>query len=135
MRENRLHGLEGVETKSSLPLFDFSGQHCNFTDLEFFQLAVGKNGRCVLYREEMVAPVVKVPYCLVEQWQTQCIYTDMASYHHVAFSRRATCISKANLAPSGTMVPGFESPSNQDGDSNPKYYLPCPAYHPAPGLH
>ncbi|MBF8273499.1 MAG: hypothetical protein HW380_2604 [Magnetococcales bacterium] len=116
---------------------DFNGRRCQFVDLESCQKAVGGQGSCVLNRDGLVAPQGGAPFCLTEQWQTECIYRDREACEKVAAPRKATCIANPNLNRSreGAPVSGGTptgTPQGEDASKN-RNYLPSPDYFPSPG--
>lgn len=115
---------------------DLSGQRCQFVDLESCKKAVGDRGSCVLNRGEMVAPKGGSPFCLAEQWKTECLYQDRNSCEKVAIPQKATCIPNPNLTRdgSGTDSPlGGQAFGQREGQQQKRQYLPSPGYYPNPG--
>lgn len=75
---------------------NFAGKRCWYTDMISCRQAAGPQGDCILNVEKMQAPVGGAPWCMVESWQTRCIYSDKAKCLSVATPRRATCIANPN---------------------------------------
>ncbi|MEO5377806.1 MAG: hypothetical protein H7832_08515 [Magnetococcus sp. DMHC-6] len=108
-------------------LEDFSGERCHFADLAACQKALGEQGACVLNPHGMVPPSGGAPFCVVENWRTECIYLDQASCEVQALARKADCIGNPNMS--------FQSSVSYDWVQPAKdRYLSSPSYAPVPGL-
>ena len=129
---------------------DLSGRRCNYPDLVSCKQAAGEQGECVLNRQGMIAPVGGAPFCLVENWKTECVYRDRPSCQRQAAPRKAACIANPNLSNSQPSIPQPKTGSNwgssqqqqkwNQQQTNPWEqkpsggdYLPSPGYNPRPG--
>ncbi len=112
---------------------EFSGRRCQFVDLESCRKAVeGTQGSCVLNKESLMAPRGGGPFCLTEQWKTECIYQDRAACEKVAAPQKAICITNPNM--DRGVVPEALSEEWKEKDAKKgRNYLPSPDYFPTPG--
>ena len=76
---------------------DFAGERCWYPDYDACVRAAGEKGSCVVNQAEMVAPVGGASYCIVESWNTQCIYSTIESCQVEASRRHAVCIPNPGL--------------------------------------
>ncbi|MBF0285336.1 MAG: hypothetical protein HQL51_12865 [Magnetococcales bacterium] len=132
---------------------DAAGKHCWFQDLPSCQQAAGEKGECVLNREGMIAPVGGSPFCVMENWRTECNYSHRQECDRMAAARRASCIPNPNYAQDGsagfglqprpeltpasgaepTIAPDQNLPVTSSGGWKQRPYLPAPGYDPMPG--
>ncbi|MEO5347574.1 MAG: hypothetical protein H7834_14545 [Magnetococcus sp. YQC-9] len=114
---------------------DFSGQHCDYGDVEACRQAAGQQGGCELNQAEIIKPVGGASYCLVESWRTECIYANISSCGKRAAVVRSVCIVNPNNT--GGRIEVVAGLGIQGSGGGPPAgggrYLPSPGYDPGRG--
>lgn len=96
---------------------DFAGKRCLYNDLLRCREAAGQQGGCVLNEVEMVKPSGGAPFCLLESWQTDCVYMDIKSCEQRAMTTRTMCVANPNHVNRGEQPlqsPGSDLPIASD---------------------